>query len=319
MNADREKGGKKTTMKARVKVLAPLITLSALALVLVVAATVPLGLTSGGGQLSAYAYSDAETHLSSLVTDTDSHTISCPGPASANTHASSQGTCGSCRGTGVARSHAAGTPPNVVTNSRMRVDTWVRRGHNGWARAHATTEEDPVGKAVGASYTIEIDLEFGITLIARGQGTVKASIKITVKQGGQTKHYGETIFDASGVLTVNPSIPSGAGLLWTYGDWAKGADNAVFPPTSISRTVADAPAVYVRTEISAEVPSQDGSSDSGYAVASTERTVGGIWVPVDTLALLAPWIFLGVSVAAITVGTIYSRKRWLGKAAAPKP
>jgi hypothetical protein len=201
----------------------------------------------------------------------------------------------------------------------MRVDTWVRRGHNGWARAHAHAEEDPVVKAVGAgSYTIEIVLDYGIKLTAQGQGTLKASIKITVKQGGQTKHYGEAILEA-GVLTVNPSPPIGASLLWTSANWTDATYYATFPATTISKTVNDAPAVYVRTELSAEVPSQEGSSVNGYAVATTEKTVGGIWVPVDKLALLAPWIFLGVSVAAITVGTIYSRKRWLGKAAAPKP
>ena len=168
------------------------------------------------------------------------------------------------------------------------------------------------------SYTIEIRLDYGIKLRAEGKGAVKASCKITVKQGGKTIHYGEVIFEAS-VLTVNPSPPVGADLLWTSADWGKATDHAFFSARTISKTVNDNPAVYVRTELSAEVPSQEGSSVDGFASATTAGPVGGIAFLVDKLALLAPWIFLGVSVAAITVGTIYSRKRWLGKAFAPKP
>lgn len=37
--------------------------------------------------------------------------------------------------------------------------------------------------------------------------------------------------------------------------------------------------------------------------------VGGISVPVDKFALLAPYIGLAVSIVAVTVGTIYMRKR----------
>ena len=303
------------------KVLAPLITVSALALVLMVAGTIPLGLASGGGQLSAYAYADAETHLSSLVYDSESHTASCPGPANARAGAKSQGTCGQCRATGNAGSHAAGTPPNVATTRHLRVDTWVRRGHNGWARAHAHAEEDPVVEADG-SYTIEIRLPYGIKLRAEGSkahGDIKASCKITIKQGGKTTHYGEAILEPGNTLTVNPSPPAQAELLWTKPDWVEGAGYAVFAARTISESVSDAPATYVRTELSAEVPSQEGSARNGIARAITAGPVGGIAFPVDKLALLAPWIFLGVSVAAITVGTIYSRKRWLGKAFAPMP
>lgn len=41
--------------------------------------------------------------------------------------------------------------------------------------------------------------------------------------------------------------------------------------------------------------------------------VGGIWIPVDKLGLLAPYIALAVAVVAITVGTVYARKRWFRK------
>ena len=46
---------------------------------------------------------------------------------------------------------------------------------------------------------------------------------------------------------------------------------------------------------------------------------GGIAIPVDKLGLLAPYIALAVAVVAITVGTLYARKRWLGKATVQKP
>jgi len=47
--------------------------------------------------------------------------------------------------------------------------------------------------------------------------------------------------------------------------------------------------------------------------------VGGIAVPVDKLALLAPYIGLAIAIAAVAVGAVYSRKRWLGKAIVQKP
>jgi len=51
----------------------------------------------------------------------------------------------------------------------------------------------------------------------------------------------------------------------------------------------------------------------------TPPPVGGIVVSVDKFGLLAPYIALAVAVVAITVGTMYARKRWLGKAVAQKP
>lgn len=49
------------------------------------------------------------------------------------------------------------------------------------------------------------------------------------------------------------------------------------------------------------------------------KPVGGVIVPVNKLVLMAPWIFLGVFVTAITVGIVYARKRWLGKAVVKRP
>ena len=47
--------------------------------------------------------------------------------------------------------------------------------------------------------------------------------------------------------------------------------------------------------------------------------VGGIGVPVDKLGLLAPYIALAVAAVAVTVGAVYARKRWFGKAVLPRP
>jgi len=47
--------------------------------------------------------------------------------------------------------------------------------------------------------------------------------------------------------------------------------------------------------------------------------VGGIVVPVDKLGLLAPYIALAIAVVAITIGAVYARKRWTGKAVIQTP
>jgi photosystem II stability/assembly factor-like uncharacterized protein len=47
--------------------------------------------------------------------------------------------------------------------------------------------------------------------------------------------------------------------------------------------------------------------------------VGGIWVPVDKLGLLAPYIALAVAVVVIAVGTVYARKKWFGKVVVKRP
>ena len=47
--------------------------------------------------------------------------------------------------------------------------------------------------------------------------------------------------------------------------------------------------------------------------------VGGIWVPVDKLGLMAPYIALAIAVVAVALGAVSARKRWLGKAVLPKP
>ncbi len=47
--------------------------------------------------------------------------------------------------------------------------------------------------------------------------------------------------------------------------------------------------------------------------------VGGIASSVDKLGLLAPYIALTIAVIAITIGAVYARKRWLGKAVTQRP
>jgi hypothetical protein len=47
--------------------------------------------------------------------------------------------------------------------------------------------------------------------------------------------------------------------------------------------------------------------------------VGGITLPIDKLSLLAPYIALAVAVIAVTVGSVYARKRWFRKALSQKP
>jgi len=49
------------------------------------------------------------------------------------------------------------------------------------------------------------------------------------------------------------------------------------------------------------------------------EVVGGIVIPVDKLGLLAPYIVLAVVLIAVTIGTVYARKRWFGKAVVQKP
>ena len=56
---------------------------------------------------------------------------------------------------------------------------------------------------------------------------------------------------------------------------------------------------------------------SGYEPPPTP--VGGVWVPVDKLALLAPYITLAIAVVAVVLGAVSARKRWLGKVVLPKP
>ena len=64
------------------------------------------------------------------------------------------------------------------------------------------------------------------------------------------------------------------------------------------------------------------SASTAYAVralATVGLLVGGIGVPVDKLGLLAPYIGVAGAVVAVTVGAVYAKKRWLGKAVLPKP
>lgn len=51
----------------------------------------------------------------------------------------------------------------------------------------------------------------------------------------------------------------------------------------------------------------------------TSPGIGGVLVPINRLALLAPYIGLAIAVVAVTVGAVYARKRWLRKAVAQKP
>ena len=61
------------------------------------------------------------------------------------------------------------------------------------------------------------------------------------------------------------------------------------------------------------------SNIGGQQSAKISGDVGGIVIPIDKLGLLAPYIALAVAVVAITVGTVYARKRWLGKAVVQSP
>ncbi len=47
--------------------------------------------------------------------------------------------------------------------------------------------------------------------------------------------------------------------------------------------------------------------------------VGGVFVPVDKLTLLAPYIALAITVVAISIGAMYMRNRWFGKAIVQTP
>ena len=57
----------------------------------------------------------------------------------------------------------------------------------------------------------------------------------------------------------------------------------------------------------------------GYSFYTPSTPVGGIWVPVDKLGLMAPYIALAIAVVAVALGAVSARKRWLGKAVLPKP
>lgn len=46
---------------------------------------------------------------------------------------------------------------------------------------------------------------------------------------------------------------------------------------------------------------------------------GGAALPIDKIGLLAPYIALAVAVVAITIGAVYARKRWFGKAVVKRP
>ena len=63
----------------------------------------------------------------------------------------------------------------------------------------------------------------------------------------------------------------------------------------------------------------DTNEDLKYAYYYEWTPVGGVWVSVDKFGLLAPYIALAVAVVAVIVGTVYAKKRWLGKAFVQKP
>ncbi len=64
---------------------------------------------------------------------------------------------------------------------------------------------------------------------------------------------------------------------------------------------------------------QDSTGEFAYSITCPKTTVGGVLVPFDKLALLAPYIALAVAVVAITVGAVYVKKPWLIKAVVQTP
>ncbi len=50
-------------------------------------------------------------------------------------------------------------------------------------------------------------------------------------------------------------------------------------------------------------------NDNETIVITVDIPVGGVWIPVDKLGLLTPYIVLAVALVAVTVGALYTRKR----------
>jgi len=85
--------------------------------------------------------------------------------------------------------------------------------------------------------------------------------------------------------------------------------------TTVLETAHSNAAPRVTAENPDQHPQIVDNYSGGYDLAATPtQPVGGIVIPVDKFGLLAPYIALAVAVVAITIGAVYARKRWLGKA-----
>lgn len=110
--------------------------------------------------------------------------------------------------------------------------------------------------------------------------------------------YVGTIDSTSGFYVMvidNSGDPDGTGPLGStlYVEWppAAGGNTANWPPGS-----DPCPAPNAWGNI--------------YALGTN---VGGIWVSVDKIALLAPYIALAAAIGIVIIGAVYTRKRWLPK------
>ena len=152
--------------------------------------------------------------------------------------------------------------------------------------------------------------------------------------------WNPTYFDMVGDPVEGESLKSGGSTTFL---WASTTDGKIddltcsllgeIPGVDVPPAPSDMATVTFYTQ---ERPPADGttisitfarhldSADNEYT-PTTEETlvvpppVGGVWIPVDKLALLAPYITSAVVVVAIIVGTVYAKKRWFGKAVVITP
>jgi len=111
--------------------------------------------------------------------------------------------------------------------------------------------------------------------------------------------YKKTSFDASSSYDPDGNIVSWD---WDFGDETVGTGEET---THVYKEAG----TYI---VTLTVEDNDGNTAHAHAKITIPVAIGGVLVPVEKLALLAPYVALAVAIVVVTVGAVYARKRWLG-------
>lgn len=112
--------------------------------------------------------------------------------------------------------------------------------------------------------------------------------------GGSVDFLNENAETGDWSAHSDPSVPCYVTVDWTRSEFY--ADGAL---------LFDAP--YLKTENDQPIPM------TAHVQGTFGIAVGGVLIPVDKLALLAPYIILAVATVAISVSVLYAKKGWFRK------
>lgn len=286
---------------------------SALCLLLLVGAAAPVQAgNTVANTISAFTHTDAWTTNNPCPGTPGTHTTDPAGQP----HTPPYGTPYTWTWTGATKKAESSASASETGASASSSAKQFVRMDSIWATITESTRVTDPAKSAGTAVYCMADPSssgiylHGITLLVEGGSSIRAFINITVWDN--TKK--ERIWFAGSTAPLTAELTPTR--LTLSRPWPKSWDTtnpgkASYPYGSIpvDLTGRTGNEIHYYTEAKAEV------SSVGRANVQVTPRVGGIVIPVDKLALLAPYIALAVAVVAATVGALYGRKRWFGKAA----